>query len=208
MLWSKLDGRSQLLLLAAAVAASVGSGCPVGDSDPPGHQDGGMVDRTDGLTDRYLGHDDPTGDWSGFVQDDAGPDGATDASGDAGLDGGTGDGGAGDGAADASGLRPEPHELAAAPGGPDELMPLARTLVVHIAPSALPDGRWRLQAVTNRQSSRLSYTWLATAGTLSSTTAGEIIWAPPPKAGRELIQVTVRDGNRALAVDAVRLRRR
>ena len=44
---------------------------------------------------------------------------------------------------------------------------------------------------------------MASAGTLSAANVGEVAWSPPPGPGRHLLQVTVRDGQRALAVDAI-----
>jgi len=82
-------------------------------------------------------------------------------------------------------------------------LPLPRGLNVRIARTAQPDGTTRFRAVTSFANPRLSYVWMASAGALSSTTAGEVVWTPPQGPGRHLVQVTVRDGERALAVDAV-----
>jgi hypothetical protein len=127
---------------------------------------------------------------------------------------------------------PDEEELAAAQeraAGADEL-PLSRALNVRITrlpastdlggplsagdlggplsagdlggPSSAGDTV-RLRALTTYQSQRLSFVWTASAGTLSTTTAGEVLWTPPAGPGRHLVQVEVRDGERALAVDAI-----
>ncbi|HEY3354283.1 MAG TPA: hypothetical protein VGQ83_13605 [Polyangia bacterium] len=82
-------------------------------------------------------------------------------------------------------------------------LPLPRGLAVRIVRAARPDGTVLLRAATNRPGPRLAFDWMASAGVLSSTTAGEVVWTPPEGPGRHLVQVSVRDGDRALAVDAV-----
>jgi hypothetical protein len=82
-------------------------------------------------------------------------------------------------------------------------LPLSRALNVRIARLGVTDGAVRLRAVPTYAGPRLSFVWTASAGTLSSTTAGEVLWTPPAGPGRHLVQVAVRDGERALAVDAI-----
>jgi hypothetical protein len=82
-------------------------------------------------------------------------------------------------------------------------LPLARDLTVRIQRQAQEGGAVRLRARPSYPSPRLSYVWMASHGTLSDESAGEVTWTPPAERGRFLIQVTVRDGERALAVDAV-----
>jgi hypothetical protein len=100
---------------------------------------------------------------------------------------------------------PEERDLAAAQARAalaDEL-PLSRALNVRIARLPGPGDTLHLRALPTYASPRLSFVWTASAGTLSSTTAGEVLWTPPEGPGRHLIQVVVRDGERALAVDAI-----
>jgi hypothetical protein len=100
---------------------------------------------------------------------------------------------------------PEAHEVAAArarAAAEDEL-PLSRALNVRIARLGTTGAAVRLHAVPTYRSPRLSFVWTASAGTLSSASAGEVLWTPPEGPGRHLIQVVVRDGERALAVDAI-----
>jgi hypothetical protein len=82
-------------------------------------------------------------------------------------------------------------------------LPLNRALNVRIARLGVTGGAVRLRAVPTYAGPRLSFVWTASAGTLSSTTAGEVLWTPPEGPGRHLVQVEVRDGERALAVDAI-----
>jgi hypothetical protein len=100
---------------------------------------------------------------------------------------------------------PEAGDLAAAHERAARVdnLPLSRALNVRIARLAGPGDAVRLRALPTYASPRLSFVWTASAGTLSSTTAGEVLWTPPDGPGRHLIQVVVRDGERALAVDAI-----
>jgi hypothetical protein len=84
-----------------------------------------------------------------------------------------------------------------------DALPLPRGLNVRIARSPRADGTVLFKAVTSFASPRLSYVWMASAGDISGATSGEVVWRPPAGPGRHLVQVTVRDGERALAVDAV-----
>jgi len=99
---------------------------------------------------------------------------------------------------------PEERDLAAqGPAARADDLPLSRALNVRIARLGGTSEAVRLRAVPTHASPRLSFVWTASAGTLSSTTAGEVLWTPPEGPGRHLIQVVVRDGERALAVDAI-----
>jgi hypothetical protein len=100
---------------------------------------------------------------------------------------------------------PEERDLAAAherAARADDL-PLSRALNVRIARLGGSGDAVRLRAVPTYASPRLSFVWTASDGTLSSTSTGEVLWTPPEGSGRHLIQVVVRDGERALAVDAI-----
>jgi hypothetical protein len=100
---------------------------------------------------------------------------------------------------------PEERDLAAAQerAARADQLPLSRALNVRIARLGGPGEAVRLRAVPTYASPRLSFVWTASAGTLSSTTTGEVLWTPPEGPGRHLVQVVVRDGERALAVDAI-----
>ena len=99
---------------------------------------------------------------------------------------------------------PEERDPAAQdPAARADDLPLHRALNVRIARLDATGDAVRLRAVPTYASPRLSFVWTASAGTLSSTSAGEVLWTPPEGSGRHLIQVVVRDGERALAVDAI-----
>ena len=210
-----LDRRSQLaILLAASVTQVVAPGCG-GRPGPGPDGDGGIDGRVDAQADYHVADPMPIDAQADHVDDPMPRDAQADyhvsdplpwdVSPEHGL-----------------GIRPElrigdldpppplraipeERELAAAherTARADDL-PLSRALNVRIARLPGQDDAVRLRAVPTYASPRLTFVWTASAGTLSSTTAGEVLWTPPEGPGRHLIQVVVRDGERALAVDAI-----
>lgn len=211
-----LDRRSQLaILLAASVTQVVAPGCG-GRPGPGGPLSDGGTDgyARDAHADYHVADPMPIDAQADHVDDPMPPDAQVDYH--------VSDPLPGDFALHRGGQRPETRgadidpppplraipdeeELAAAHGHAalaDDL-PLSRALNVRIArlPGAGPAVH--LRALPTYASPRLAFVWTASAGTLSSTTTGEVTWTPPAGPGRTLIQVVVRDGERALAVDAI-----
>jgi hypothetical protein len=103
-----------------------------------------------------------------------------------------------------------PVDAAAGPPGPQTQppkgpgaapkLPLARDLRAKIATRRLAAGELELQVRTEGvDASRLTYRWKVSGGTLDQTDKGTVRWTPP--AVTSLAQVTVRDGDRAIAVE-------
>jgi hypothetical protein len=103
-----------------------------------------------------------------------------------------------------------PFDAAAGPPGPQAQppkgpgaapkLPLARDLRAKIAPRRLAGGELELKVSADGvDPARLTYRWKVSGGSLDRTDAGTVRWTPP--AGTCLAQVTVRDGDRAIAVE-------
>ncbi len=82
-------------------------------------------------------------------------------------------------------------------------LPLQRDLRARVVARRLAGGVLELQAqAMGVAPERLSYHWKVSGGQLDRSNAASVRWTPPCSSGAHLAQVTVRDGNRAIAVEA------
>ena len=101
----------------------------------------------------------------------------------------------------ASGAAPQPLPQPQ-PSPPNPKLPLDRDLRAKIVARQLPGGALELRASPlGREAASLSYRWKVSGGTLDQATAATVRWVPPGTPGPHLAQVTVRDGDRAVAVE-------
>jgi hypothetical protein len=98
-------------------------------------------------------------------------------------------------------------EMAPTPVPPDQgddEIPLARALTARIDRVAAVGRELVLLADHNGAQGRVGYEWRASAGALSDTDQGGVVWTLPDAPGPHLIQLAVRDGG-AAAVASFRI---
>jgi hypothetical protein len=103
-----------------------------------------------------------------------------------------------DAAASWGGTPQRPKQVQPQPG---RQLPLARDLRVQIKARATGTELELTATAPGTEERGLSYRWTASGGTLDRTDARVVRWSPPAFRGLHMIQVTARDGDRAISVD-------
>lgn len=100
----------------------------------------------------------------------------------------------------AAGATPAPRAPSRQPG---KELPLQRDLRARVVARSLAGGVLELQArPMGAAPEKLSYHWRVSGGQLDRRDVAKVRWTPPRSPGAHLAQVTVRDGTRAIAVEA------
>jgi hypothetical protein len=104
---------------------------------------------------------------------------------------------------DASAANPSRPGLPPAPQPQGrERLPINRDLRTVIKARRLADGRLELRAVSSGAAA-IRHGWIASAGSLDRSDGEVVIWTPPATRGLHMVQVTARDGSRAISVDVM-----
>jgi hypothetical protein len=102
---------------------------------------------------------------------------------------------------DASATLPAPKPQPAA--DPGKSLPLSRGLRAQIV-SRVQQGKIELSARCPAGLKGLTYRWRASAGTIERSDHQSTLWIPPTTKGTYIVQLTVRDGDRAISIDVLR----
>jgi hypothetical protein len=94
------------------------------------------------------------------------------------------------------------------PSQPGHELPIDRRLDARIQARQLEgsDGPLQLELTASCRGAdpaELTYRWVTSSGTLDDTEGFKVRWTPPSTPGRHMVQVVVRDGDRAVAVHAL-----
>jgi hypothetical protein len=100
---------------------------------------------------------------------------------------------------DASAARPAPPAPRQRSG---RTLPLDRELRARIRSRGVA-GQLELSAETTSTSTVLSYRWQVSGGSLDRKEGRTVRWTPPTAKGRYLVQLTVREGSRAVSIDVL-----